>query len=93
MSIFRKSLFVVFAIIALFKREYLALFFWLALAAFFLLPRIAHLYPDALPGINEDFTATFWPVLLIVVGAGLQIINSTFFLFILIAYFITIYQF
>ena len=63
-------LFVVFAIIALFKREYLALFFWLALAAFFLLPRIAHLYPDALPGINEDFTATFWPVLLIVVGAG-----------------------
>jgi len=50
--------------------EYLALFFWLTLAAFFLLPRIAHLYPDALPGINEDFTATFWPVLLIVVGAG-----------------------
>ncbi|HBK41471.1 MAG TPA: hypothetical protein DDZ57_07865 [Porphyromonadaceae bacterium] len=45
-------------------------FFWLALAAFFLLPRIAHLYPDALPGINEGFTATFWPVLLIVVGAG-----------------------
>ncbi len=62
--------FVVFAFFALAKREYWGILFWLALAAFFLLPRIAVLYPDALPGINKDFAHNFWPVLLILVGVG-----------------------
>lgn len=67
------ALFVVFAFIALFKRDYLFALLWLTLAAFFLLPRIALLYPDALPGINEDFTGNFWPVLLIIVGTGVML--------------------
>ena len=63
-------IFVVFAFFALAKREYWGILFWLVLAAFFLLPRIAALYPDLLPGINEDFARNFWPVLLIIVGIG-----------------------
>lgn len=63
-------IFVVFAFFALAKREYWGILFWLVLAAFFLLPRIAALYPDLLPGINEDFAQNFWPVLLIIVGIG-----------------------
>lgn len=64
-------IFVIFAFIALSKREYWDLLFWLALAAFFLLPRIATLYPDALPGIDGNFAGNYWPVLLIIVGAAI----------------------
>ncbi len=64
-------IFVIFAFIALSKKEYWALLFWLALAAFFLFPRIATLYPDALPGIDGDFASNYWPVLLIIVGAAI----------------------
>ncbi len=64
-------IFVVFACFAIAKKEFLGTLFWLLLAAFFLLPRIATLYPDALPGIDSDFARNFWPVLLILVGAGI----------------------
>lgn len=64
-------IFVVFTFVALFKKEYWGIIFWLALSAFFLLPRIARIYPDALPGIDENFVRNFWPVLLIVVGVGI----------------------
>ena len=64
-------IFVVFAFVALFKKEYWGILFWLALAAFFLLPRIAAAYPDALPGIDENFARNFWPVLMIVVGVAI----------------------
>ncbi|MDO5665679.1 MAG: LiaF-related protein [Bacteroidia bacterium] len=63
-------IFVVFTFFALAKREYWGMLFWSVLAAFFLLPRIATLYPNLLPGINEDFAQNFWPVLLIIVGIG-----------------------
>lgn len=63
-------IFVLFAFIALSKKEYWGILFWLLLAAFFLLPRIALIYPDALPGIDGDFAKIYWPVLLIMVGAG-----------------------
>ncbi|MDO5524144.1 MAG: DUF5668 domain-containing protein [Bacteroidia bacterium] len=62
--------FVVFAFFALVKKEYLGVLFWLMLGAFFLLPRIATLYPDALPGIDGDFARNYWPVLLILLGIG-----------------------
>ena len=63
-------IFVFFAFVAVSKKEYLGVLFWLILAAFFLLPRIAAVYPDALPGIDGDFAQNFWPVLLIIIGIG-----------------------
>lgn len=66
-------IFVLFAFIALSKREYWGILFWLILAAFFLVPRIASVYPDALPGIDGDFAKNYWPVLLIIVGIGVLI--------------------
>lgn len=73
------ALFLLFTIVALFRREFLTMFFWLALAAFFLLPRIAQLYPDALPGVDESFAETYWPILLILFGVGviLKIVFGT----------------
>lgn len=66
-------IFVCFAFIAISKKEFMGMLFWLVLAAFFLLPRIATVYPDALPGIDDNFTRNFWPILLIIVGVGVII--------------------
>lgn len=63
-------IFVVFAFIAVSKKEFMGMLFWFVLAAFFLLPRIATVYPDALQGIDADFANNYWPVLLIIVGIG-----------------------
>lgn len=63
-------IFVVFAFFALTKKEFWGMLFWLILATFFLLPRIAVAYPGLLPGISEDFSRNFWPILLILVGIG-----------------------
>jgi len=62
--------FVVFAIIALATRSYWTALFWTALGTFFLLPRIAAVYPEALPGIDGNFASNYWPVLLILLGIG-----------------------
>ena len=64
-------IFVVFAFIALSKKEYWGIVFWLVLAAFFLLPRIAAVYPDMLPGIDKNFARDYWPVMLIVIGLAI----------------------
>ncbi len=66
-------IFVVFAFIAISKKEFLGMLFWLVLAAFFLLPRIAHVYPDALPGVDGNFARTYWPVLLIIMGLAVVV--------------------
>lgn len=63
-------IFIVFAFFSFAKKEYLGTLFWLILGAFFLLPRIATIYPDFLPGMDRDFAQNFWPVLLIIVGIG-----------------------
>jgi len=64
-------IFIVFAIIALATRKYLQTLFWTALGAFFLLPRIATVYPEALPGIDGNFASNYWPVLVILLGVGI----------------------
>ena len=63
-----QMLFVVFVIISLLKRQYLSAFCWTVLGAFFLLPRIAKFYPEALPGIDGNFASNYWPILLIFLG-------------------------
>lgn len=50
--------------------------FWTMLGVFFLLPRIATVYPDALPGIDENFASNYWPVLLILFGIGVVLYIS-----------------
>jgi hypothetical protein len=63
-----RMIFVLFAIIALWSRWYLLSLFWTALAAFFLLPQIARVYPEALPWVDGDFAANYWPLLVIILG-------------------------
>jgi len=72
-----QMIFVVFAIIALVRRKYLQMLFWTALGTFFLLPRIARVYPEALPAIDGNFASNYWPVLVILVGIGV-ILNIFF---------------
>jgi predicted membrane protein len=64
-------IFVIFGVVSLFKLQYLITLFWTTLGAFFLLPRIAKVYPDALPWVDGNFASNYWPVLLILVGIGL----------------------
>lgn len=47
------------------------------IGAFFVFPRIINAYPESFPGINGDFTHTYWPLLLI--AAGLLLIMSKLF--------------
>lgn len=64
-------IFIVFAFFSLSKKEFLGMLFWLVLGAFFLLPRIAEIYPDFLSGIDADFAKSYWPLLLILFGLGI----------------------
>jgi predicted membrane protein len=61
-------IFVFFTVVSLINRNYFSTLIFLALSTFFLLPRIAGAYPDALPWIGSDFASNYWPVLLIFVG-------------------------
>jgi predicted membrane protein len=61
-------IFVFFMVVSLINRNYLSTLVFFVLSAFFLLPRIAKVYPDALPWIGADFAANYWPVLLLVLG-------------------------
>ena len=66
-------IFIAFAIISLTPmsmRSYWQTALWTVLGVFFLLPRIASVYPEMLPGIDGDFARNYWPVLLILFGIG-----------------------
>jgi len=72
-----QMLFMVTAIVFFFQRFYSFASFWFILGLFFLLPKIAEVYPDALPWVDSDFSANYWPVLIILLG--LVIIYKIFF--------------
>ncbi|HAR38975.1 MAG TPA: hypothetical protein DCS09_10620 [Porphyromonadaceae bacterium] len=61
-------IFVLFSIINFAKRDYSLGIIFLILGLFFLVPRIATAYPGYIPGVDPDFSHTFWPVLLILLG-------------------------
>ena len=63
-----QMLFMLPVIVFLLHLFYAFMLFWLALAALFLLPKIAEVYPDALPWLSGDFSRNFLPLLLIAVG-------------------------
>lgn len=61
-------LFVAAGILKFSRRDLLMPVILLVVGIFFLLPRIAMAYPGTMPGLEGDFTHTFWPILLIIVG-------------------------
>lgn len=50
-------------------RHYFPSFVLLGIGTFFLLPRIASVYPQLFPGIGANFSAVYWPTLLILAGS------------------------
>jgi len=66
-----RLIFVALMIISLFSRSYFSAFIFLALSTFFYLPKIAEVYPEALPWVNSEFASNYWPVLIIAVGIAI----------------------
>lgn len=55
----------------LFKRQFTSGVILILVGTFFIIPRIIRQFPDAFPGFDGNFTAVYWPLLLIVAGAFL----------------------
>lgn len=49
----------------------------ITIGSFFIFPRIVHAYPALFPGITDDFTHIYWPLLLII--AGILVITGKIF--------------
>jgi len=63
---------IVVGIIGFSRSNLLMSFFWLILGFFFLIPRIAEIYPERFAGLDGNFAHTYWPVLLILLGICLM---------------------
>ncbi|VBB47445.1 conserved membrane hypothetical protein [uncultured Paludibacter sp.] len=50
------------------QRHYFPAFILFGIGVFFLLPKIAQAYPQVFPGIGSNFSAIYWPLLLIFAG-------------------------
>lgn len=62
---------IILIVVGLFQiahRHYLPSFILMGIGAFFLLPKIAEVYPQLFPGIGTNFSAIYWPTLLIIAG-------------------------
>lgn len=59
---------IVLSIISFSKRDYSFGVIGLIAGLFFLLPRIAQVYPGFISGVDTDFARIYWPVLLILLG-------------------------
>ncbi len=63
-----QMLLIVVGLYQAFNRNFLSSLILFSIGIFFLLPKLAMIYPDQFPGVSPDFTATYWPVLLIIAG-------------------------
>jgi predicted membrane protein len=61
----------------IFKREYFTAAILFIIGAFFLAPKIIRAYPESFPGMDGNFTHTYWPLLLI--AAGILLVLSKLF--------------
>ena len=61
-------IFIVISLISISKREYFKGLILFIIGLFFLLPRLAEVFPNTFSGIDSGFAHTYWPVLLILVG-------------------------
>ncbi|MDR3245736.1 MAG: DUF5668 domain-containing protein, partial [Prevotellaceae bacterium] len=64
-------LLIVIGIFSLVKRRIFQGFFLLCAGIFFIIPRVAKVFPDMFGEIGVNFARVYWPVLLIVVGVAL----------------------
>ena len=60
-------IFIVIGIVTFSKNSFMISLFWFIFGLFFLLPRIGAAFPG-IWGIDAQFTRTYWPVLLILIG-------------------------
>lgn len=63
-----QSLLILIGVVSLCKRNFTTGFVLIAVGGFFIIPRVARVYPEIFGDISTDFTRTFWPALLIVAG-------------------------
>jgi predicted membrane protein len=53
----------------LFKRQLTSGIILILVGTFFIIPRIVHQFPGVFPGLDDNFTSIYWPLLLIIAGA------------------------
>ncbi len=72
-----QMLLIAIGIYNLIKRQLTSAIILILIGTFFIVPRIVRQFPNSFPGLDENFTAIYWPLLLIV--AGVLLIASRFF--------------
>lgn len=66
-------LLIVIGVAKLIKRNFITACILLLIGGFFLTSKIIHAFPETFPGLNGNFTHTYWPLLLIAAGILLLI--------------------
>lgn len=66
-------IFIVLGLFSLYRKEWGGAFFGLIFGGFFLLPIINRAYPGSLPFMSDNFSANYWPLLLILLGLAIII--------------------
>ena len=61
-------IFIVLSVVSFSRIDFAFGLVWLIAGLFFLIPRIAAVYPEYLNGVNSGFSRTYWPLLLIILG-------------------------
>lgn len=61
-------IFIVLSVVSFSRIDFAFGLVWLIAGLFFLIPRIAAVYPKYLNGINSGFSRTYWPLLLVILG-------------------------
>ena len=67
-----QMLLIVIGIVSLFRRHLISGLCLILVGGFFIIPKIAKVFPDMFPCVNEHFVSAYWAILLI--GAGIIII-------------------
>lgn len=68
-------IFIIFALMSLSVQKYSNSLLWFIFGLFFLIPRIATVYPEIIPAIDTNFAKNYWPILLIFIGLGIILKN------------------
>jgi len=67
-----QMLLIVIGIVSLFKRHPFSGMCFILVGGFFIIPRLAEVFPTTFPWVNDEFTSVYWAALLI--GAGILLI-------------------
>ena len=63
-----QMLLIVIGAVQLYKRNTSAGIVLIAVGGFFIIPKLSHFFPHLFPWVGYNFTANFWPLLLIAIG-------------------------